>query len=278
MNKKGIIIIITVFIVVAFAGYKFVISRSQGIGGLKIVTSSPANGFLNDKLIGNTPYEGKHATGEYILKLIPQDNTNQNVSWQGKVNINSSVLTYVNRELGPSELTSGGEILTLEKVSQDQPQLEVSSQPDAATILVDGQEKGAAPQTIAVSEGEHDVAIVSPGFVGRTIRVQASNGYKLKIDFQLVLTKSEEISTPSAQPAPTGAKTIQPGKASIRIKDTPTGFLRVRSAPNTSATEVTQVKPGDTFPLLEEKEGWYKIPYAEGKEGWVSGRYAEKVD
>lgn len=281
MNKKGMVIAIIVLFVVVFAGYKFVLSRSRDLGGLKVAANLPANVFLNDKLIGSTPFEDKHVAGEYILKLIPQDTTNQSVSWQGKVKINPSVLTYVNRELGQSELTSGGEVLTLERVSQEQPQLEVSSQPDAATILVDGQEKGAASQIIGISEGEHDVAVASPGFVGRTIRVQATKGYKLKVDFQLILSKSEgELipSTQGAQPTPTGAKAAQPGKASIQIKDTPTGFLRVRNAPKTSATEVAQVKPKDIYPLLEEKEGWYKIPYAEGKEGWVSGRYAEKVD
>lgn len=281
MNKKGLIIVITVLFVVVFAGYKFIFSRSRDLGGLKAAANLPANVFLNDKLIGNTPFEDKHVTGEFIIKLIPQDTTDQSVSWQGKVKINPSVLTYVNRELGQSELTSGGEVLTLERTNQEQPQLEVSSQPDAATILVDGQEKGVASQVIAISEGEHDVAVASPGFIGRTIRVQATKGYKLKVDFQLVLSQSEaELipSTQSGQPTPTGVKTTQPGKTSIQIKDTPTGFLRVRNAPNTSATEVAQVKPKDTYPLLEEKEGWYKILYAEGKEGWVSGRYAQKAD
>lgn len=183
MNKKGLIVLIIIVFVIAIAGYKFITSQSGGLGGIKVVSNPPANVFLDDKLIGNSPLENKHKTGEFILKLIPQDTTNQSVSWQGKIKINPTVLTFVNRDLGPSELTSGGEVLTLEETNQDQPQIEISSQPDAATILIDGQEKGIAPQTLIVTEGEHDVAVTSPGFVGRTSRVQTTRDINYRLVF-----------------------------------------------------------------------------------------------
>lgn len=280
MKKKGLLaiaIFVTIFIIGA---YKLIISRSKGFGGMKINANPSANIFLDDKLIGNTPYEEKLSEGEYILKLIPSDASDQMVSWQGKVKVNPSVLTYINRELGPSELTSGGEILTLEKTNQSQSQLEITSQPDATAVLIDGQEKGITPLTVNVSEGEHDVAVSSPGFIGRTVRVQTTNMYKLSISFQLILTDSEKTSTASATTQSLGEVKTTPSKEGkfIKIKDTPTGFLRVRNGPKTTASEVGQIKPGEQFPLLDEQEGWYKINYAQGKEGWVSGRYAEIIE
>jgi len=67
-------------------------------------------------------------------------------------------------------------------------------------------------------------------------------------------------------------------KTIITIQDTPTGFLRVREEPSIEASEEAQVKPGDTFGLLDEKDGWYKINYEGKKEGWVYGQYAKKTE
>jgi N-acetylmuramoyl-L-alanine amidase len=64
----------------------------------------------------------------------------------------------------------------------------------------------------------------------------------------------------------------------VVIKNTPTGWLRVRMEPSLSATEAAKVKPGEKYTLLDEKNGWYKISYKEGEEGWISGRYAKKLD
>lgn len=68
------------------------------------------------------------------------------------------------------------------------------------------------------------------------------------------------------------------GKTMLKILPTGIGYLRVRSDPSTTGTEVGRVDVGKMFELMEENVGWYKIQYEEGKEGWISGTYAEKVD
>ncbi len=50
----------------------------------------------------------------------------------------------------------------------------------------------------------------------------------------------------------------------------------MRKEPSTSAQELAKVNPGEEYPLLEEKSGWYKIEYEIGKEGWISATYAQK--
>ncbi|MBI2049767.1 SH3 domain-containing protein, partial [Candidatus Roizmanbacteria bacterium] len=50
-----------------------------------------------------------------------------------------------------------------------------------------------------------------------------------------------------------------------------------REEPSISASESAQVKPGEEFDVLEEKNSWYKIEYEDGKEGWVSGEFVEKI-
>ncbi len=271
-------LIVVIFVaVLGIGGFKFITGGSS-VAGLKVLSSPTASIFLNDKLIGKTPYDDKYGSGEYILKLIPEGISEQSVSWQGKINLNPSVLTYVNRDLGTSELTSAGEILTLEKISAAVAQLAVISQPDGATIIVDGQEKGNSPlSAFEVTAGDHEIAVSSPGFTTRTVRAIAVSGYKLLVNVQLALAPGLEVpATGSATTSP--VKSAEVARPYVLIKDTPTGFLRVRMEPSTSATEAAQVKPGGKYPYLDEQSGWLKITFETGKSGWVSGTYAEKVE
>lgn len=63
----------------------------------------------------------------------------------------------------------------------------------------------------------------------------------------------------------------------VKILTTPTGYLRVRSGPGTSYSEVARVNPGETYELLEEKTGWSKIKVSDTVSGWVSSQYVTKI-
>lgn len=282
MNRKAVLVILILLIAAGAGGWLFFSKSKKGISGLRVVSNPSASVFLNDQLLGKTPYENKYIPGEYTLKLIPDETGGSATSWQGDVTLEPSFLTFVARDLGPSELMSGGEVVTLEPLSGNEAQIAVFSLPDAASILLDGQEKGIAPIVLRdVLPGSHDVAVSTPGFVGRTVRVQATSGYKVAVNFQLALVKEPEASagaTPSGETPQEAQRTEGLTPPYVIIKDTPTGFLRVRAEPSTAATELAQIKPEEKFPLLDEQEGWYKIRFAEGKEGWISGRYAEKVE
>ena len=277
MNKRALLVVVIIVAVLSFAGYKFFFSRIANVGGLKVVSNPKSSIFLNDKLLGKTPYDDKYPAGEYIMKLIPEDTSTSAASWQKKINISPSLLTYVNRELGASELSSSGDILFLEKITDKEAQVAIFSTPDSATVILDGQEKGVSPLVLRdVVAGEHDVAVSSPGFTSRTVRIQAVTGYKLTVEYQLSIL-AENNSTSSPPSTSIGAST-DPAKPYVVINDTPTGFLRGRSGPSTTATETAQIKPGDKYSFLGEDSGWYKISYETGKDGWISAKYAEKTE
>ena len=63
----------------------------------------------------------------------------------------------------------------------------------------------------------------------------------------------------------------------VKILPTGVGWLRVRSEPSLSASEVTKVNVGEKFLFLEERVGWVKIKLTDGREGWVSSDYVEKL-
>jgi len=58
--------------------------------------------------------------------------------------------------------------------------------------------------------------------------------------------------------------------------DTPTGFLRVRDGNSIGSLEIGRVNPGETYEILNEKNGWYEIQFDDEKKGWISSQYAKK--
>lgn len=63
----------------------------------------------------------------------------------------------------------------------------------------------------------------------------------------------------------------------VVVKNTPTGWLRVRSGPGTNFKEIDRVSPKESFPLLEESGNWYKIEIEGRINGWISVQYANKI-
>jgi uncharacterized protein YgiM (DUF1202 family) len=63
----------------------------------------------------------------------------------------------------------------------------------------------------------------------------------------------------------------------VTVKETLKTLLKVREGPGASYSVISAVSPGESYPLLEEAEGWYKIEFEEGKTGWILGLYADKT-
>jgi hypothetical protein len=307
MKKSWLIAIVAVLAlalgVFIFRG-KFL--NQGGPAALQISSTPTATVFLDGNSVGITPYFDDQLTpGEHTVKLVPEATTDQLVSWETKVNLVANILTVINRTLGSSEDTSSGETLSLEKIAKkDSASLEIISVPDQAVVKVGGEPKGFAPVLIEdLSAGDYQVTVSAPGYQEKSISAHTVTGYKLTVAVQLAKEEEgteEEEATPSAEkkeeeegteeeeeeettPTPTtkaeATPTASVAKPYVRIKETPTGWLRVREGPSTDATELAKVNPGETYSYLGETEsGWHKIEYEEGEEGWVSGVYSELVE
>lgn len=259
--------------------------KQQGKAGLQVKSEPPASVFLDSRFLGRTPYEDRIEQGDYTLKLIPESTATSAASWQGKVTLTANILTFVNRELGTSDLNSSGEVISLERLTGRDTEISVITTPDSASVKIDGTDKGIAPLLLRnVEPGEHEIVVTSPGFITRLVKVKATAGFKLTASVQLGISGQGDVQGTTTTITPTeeskktdSSKTATIEKPYIEILDTPTGFLRVRSEPSTTASESGRVNPKEKYPLLDEKSGWYKIKLLTG-EGWVSGRYAQKFE
>ncbi len=294
MKTKILLLLLLFLIFGGFLASKFLILDNQNaFGRLKVTASPDAEVFINNVPLGKTPYEDKYKVGEYLVKLIPEKSATETASWQSKINIYKNALTYVNRELGSTDVTSAGEIFTITKMpkspdKKDTGEIYVETDPTGAIVSLDNDEKGVASLILSdVLKGDHELSISMPGFFRRTQKVNVTEGYRINAQFKLALDESSmpKTASPSPQLTPSdkgptpkeATSSATTKKIVVIIGETPTGFLRVRAEPTISASESAQVKPGETYDYLEEQDGWFKIKLPT-LTGWVYSQYATKEE
>ncbi|MEK7633561.1 MAG: PEGA domain-containing protein [Patescibacteria group bacterium] len=283
MKSKLSLLLILILLFVGFVAVRFFIFDKQNeYGKLKIISSPTASVFLNSAVIGKTPFEDKYKVGEYLLKLIPESTSTDTASWNGKINIYKNALTYVNRELGSSDIASAGEIFTTTKMTK-KPQnaqsgeIYVETEPQGAIITLDNDEKGVAPLILDnVRRGDHEISVFMPGFFRRTQKINVDPGYRVNAAFKLAIDQSSSFAKTSEDKTKTASSSGgTTDKTYVKIRDNPQGWLRVRVDGSIDATESAKVKPGEKYELMDEKTGWFKIKYNNNSEGLVSGNFTE---
>lgn len=274
---SGFIIIFGGFVLAKF----FVIDQQNIYGKLKILSSPTASVFINNLAIRKTPFEDRYRAGEYILKLIPEGSATDTASWNGKINVYKNALTYINIELGSSDINSAGEIFTTAKMEKSTKigygEIYIETEPEGAIVSLDNDEKGVAPLLIQdVIKGEHELSVFMPGFFRRTQKINIDSSYRVNTKFKLAIDQSQKppfAKASEGQVATESAKISE--KKMVIIKESPTGWLRVREEPSLSASESAKVKLGEKYEFLDEKESWYKIKFNGNKDGLISGSFEE---
>lgn len=292
MKRKALFLIGFVgMVILVIALIRFLGNRGPKQGELRVDSQPVATVFLDNKNIGRTPYKDKIEAGEYTIKLVPESATAQLTGWQGKVVVGQNLLTFVNANLSESELTTAIDVVWLEKISSKLSELSITTNPDGATVLVDDVSRGVTPLSMSdITAGDHTVSITSVGFLARSLKIKTTQGYRLIANLKLALSGASPVpeASPSTVPSPkltpaksatsSALKTADPEKPFVVIKDTPTGYLRVRLEPSTGATEAGRVNPGEKYTIMDSKNGWYQITYDGTNAGWVSGQYTDKVE
>lgn len=263
MLKKFFILIIAAFFLSGC-------SLSPKKSGLEIMSFPVAKVFLNGKEMGSTPYKNMNLKpGENEVKLV-----SGNKEWKRKIDLQNNINTVVDWQFGEENNTDSGYILYLEKTGDKKASLLVNSSPDKSTITIDGQVKGISPIKIGdIGEGDKQLSISFPGYKDINVFMKAINGYQLVVNTKLAMEKNDINKIIEQQTEATSSLSVA---KKITIKETETGWLKVRETDSSSAKEITRVKPGEIYTLLEEKTEWYLIDLNNGKSGWISSTYALK--
>ncbi len=275
MKKVFYILIPFVIAILVFSLILLFMTRGKNKGALQVTSTPAANVYLDGKFIGKTPvykYELSDLidVGTYTIKLVPIAGNFQ--PFEQKINISPKVLTVVDRTFAPLALSQGS-IIDLTPIEDSKTtQISVISFPDASQVFVDNNLAGQTPLLLKnVTESDHELRLVKEGYKDKIVKIKTVAGYKLEA--VIFMGVDSQVATSSANPSSASAATTS---SKVTILDTPTGFLRVRASASLGAAEVGQVKPGESYPLLDEQTGWYKIKLNNSKEGWISSQYAKK--
>ena len=262
--------------VAIFLGVLFFLDRQSNKGALQVTASPKSQVYLNNKLIGETPLCACELpqmiqVGDYSIKLTPED-TNLN-PFEEKITINKSTLTVVDRTFSKSG--SSGNVVTLSKLSNKKDiEILVESVPSKANVFLDNNPVGTTTLLLKnVGEGGHDIRVGKDGFKDKLIKISTTAGYRVISKLFLgVSDLTDDMATASGKAASSSAELVQ----QVLTLDTPTGFLRVRESNSVLSSEIGRVSPGETYELLDEKNGWFEIQFDDDKKGWISSQYAKK--
>lgn len=280
-NMKKVLLIIAPLLsaLLIFLGFQFFLSRTLGKGALQVTSTPKSNVYLNGKFSGQTPLclcdaKNSPTVGEYTIRLASIDGSFS--PFEEKIQIVKSVLTVVDRTFDKGAFSEAN-ILTLNPLSNAKDiELLVLSFPQKATVLIDNNESGETPLLLKnLTESDHTLTLRKDGYREKDLRIRTVAGYKLTAVTYLGIDANSATVSPTLQPSLSNPSP-SPIVSKITILETPTGFLRVREDASLYSAEITRVNPGESYPFVDEKEGWYAIRLVSEKTGWVSSQYAKK--
>jgi hypothetical protein len=274
---------------------------------IEMTDSTVSQVYLDGLHLGQTPLEKRDIRpGTYTFRLEPQDI--QKKPYETQVHLYPNTLTSVLWSFTGDDLSGAGEILELEPLaSKERSELSVITVPEGAKISLDSKSYGLSPAVVeSIDPGQYNLAIEAVAHVKKGLPVTLQPGYRLHVFSRLNKEAAalgvtplalNDIATPSASPTaqaliPSPSPSPSPGtsplpsplsgasdpaKPYVIIRETGTGWLRVRDQASSTGSEVARVDVGTKYPYLSNLEGWYEIEYITGKTGWVSGQFADII-
>lgn len=264
MIKKVILIIGCSLIL---GGCTFGIKKSA----LEVYSSPNVKVYVNGKDMGMTPYKNAGMMPQTIdVKLALESR-----QVTKKITLKNGLTTVIDWKFDNNG-DDGGYVLNMENTGGSKCGLIINSIPSKATIAVENEIIGSTPKKIDdLGTGEKHVSVNFPGYQGANLFLKTTTGYNLIVETKLV--KDNQVIEPEMETAPADSAAILTGRSMVKIKETETGWLKVRESNNGSSRELIKVKPGEQYELIEEKDDWIKIKLNDGTSGWVSAKYVEKV-
>lgn len=273
--KRKIISTILALIGLGIVGYvilSFLGFYNEQDAGVLIESDPTSKVYINNKEVGQTPYESNIKPGEVSIKIEPLQTDGVVLDdYETKVNLVPGVRTIIKRTFKPNDEDSSGITVSFEKLGGQDSYVTVVSIPDNAQVVIDSKVYGYTPLRVKIPAGDHKLLISSDGYLEKTLPIKVYKGYKLTASVKLAgQAGGEDIAK-----KPEELKTLG---FSVKIKDNDVGFLRVRSGASTGFPEIAQVKPGEIYEVIEdgEKGKWYKIKVGE-TEGWVASEFVTKI-
>jgi type IV pilus assembly protein PilM len=146
----------------------------------------------------------------------------------------------------------------------------IPSQNNFTGLTKDKLIKAATPDKYQLS-GVLTVSITEPIILALPVVTSTTSTVSstLEIADDQSATSTVSVVTSSASAAPLAVG------ATATVQKTETGYLRVRQGPGITYAEVTKIKPGEQYKIVELKGEWAKIDISGSGSGWVKASYLQ---
>ena len=267
------------------SGQNFWIEKSSS-GTVLSITSDPSNVsiYIDEAEIGKTPFSNNTLTpGEYDLRLESPGYETQigRIKIQKDYNLNVAIKLFPIPVPAKVDLMEGSQNLYSASTATGAVYSDVGSWIKAAIYWNKTRGINLA-ETGVNKEPVFDYYLDYKGDVynkeGELIRDPAGHEQLKGATRGVYMGKSSD-GTGLSQAAKETYQTLSGlgtiGEKMATIKETGTGWLRVRDQAGLSGTEIARVDVGGSYKLLEEQEEWIKLKVSDTIEGWVSKAYVE---
>lgn len=241
--------------------------------GIYVESNPISTVYINGEDRGSTPLRENLSPEDVVLRLVPIQEQDILEPLETKITLVSGVETVVRHDFSTDTNTSATEIISFVKTDRESTVLSIVTTPEGARLLINGRERAFSPYRLTnLNPGEHNILISELGYKDRVVKLRTHKGYELILFINLA-QETVEVEEVVVEPE----VVVQP---QVRIRQTGTGFLRVRSNPSMSGLELGRVVPGEVYNLvtMEEQDGWYNIEFNPGETGWISAEYAEVLE
>ncbi len=274
--------------------------KKNSRAGLQIeYPNGSASVFLGENYLGKAPLlEEKLQSGEYILKITPDDNKLSNLNLP--IYLEKGTLTIVVYNPGENPRNSSSTVFELRKKTDKSSSVSFETYPENAFISFDDKEVTFSPLTIdSVSPGEHHFSVSLPSYEAQDHSFLVLDGYETKITINLAKNIKIEEASPKkvneatasviqakfnkVSPEASGSSGILGKKVQILKTDffeAEQEVLKAREASDSAAKEVGFAKVGFFYPYLGEKSAdgkWLKIQL-DKITAWISSDFAKIIE
>lgn len=300
MLKKVLLISASLLVFCIAAVFVFVDPfKKNSRAGLQIeYPNGGGSVFLDDNYLGKAPLiEEKLQSGEYILKITPDDTNLSNLNLP--IYLEKNTLTIIVYNPAETPRTSSSTVFELRKRDDKSSAVSFETYPENAFISFDDKEVAFSPLSVdAVSPGEHHFSVSLPSYEAQDHSFLVLEGYETKITINLaknikIIEETEEKvndATASVIQEKISQNSDQASKSADilgpKVEISKTGFfeaeqevLRVREASDSTSKEIGFAKVGYFYPYLNEKSSdqkWLKIQF-EKQIGWISSDFAKVI-
>jgi hypothetical protein len=195
-TKRAFLVLVP--IIVAIAGSLFYIGYSKRnlngpvtISINSLYSNSPV--FINNSLVGNTPYKGQKTVSDPLSISIKSENS----IYETALRPSPGTEISIKRDLGSSKKFSSGQTVYIDKSNLKTPAVSITTTPNNVMVSVNGINVGKSPILLSdpatlIPDKECKIEVSLQNYEGQSLTVVPKSGYTANVIFDLGLLPLKE--------------------------------------------------------------------------------------